>query len=205
MTLGTTLYIGPIQAAARNLEPSWASVPDAKGFRSASIKAALPIAQSEQLSELVANADRRITVGGPSGVLEPIWFDGAITRDFNGWYLLQGLSFEPYGTGEWVSHVPVTLSALHLGQRQPIVVRSARPLANSYAIVPKSVVTDPFGLDGSFVSSPGGTHATREFDPEPHDSARVSVVAATQHSYIGAVTTTTDTLGLVLPLAMEMA
>lgn len=178
MTLGTTLYIGPVQAAARNLEPAWTSAPDANGFRGASIKAVLLIDQAEQLSELIANSGLRVTIGGPAGVLDAVWFDGAISRDFNGWYLLQALSFEPYGTGNWVSHVPVTISALHLGQRQPIVTRSDRARANDYSITPQALLAQPYWGDDEdgqrFVVTPGGSFFTREYDPtSPHDVARI--------------------------------
>lgn len=184
MSLYTTLYIGPVQGIGYNLEPAWASAPTPQGTRGASIRGSLRLAQAEQLSELVANGARRVTIGGETGVLEYVYFDGGVTREFNGWYLLQAFSFDPYRVGDTVQYAHYSLSAVHLGaHRQVVITRSDRDRVNSYSLTPSAIVADPF-TGGGFVRSPGGTLVQREFDPEPHDPARVVADSAVMNVYL---------------------
>ncbi len=184
MSLYTFVYIGPIQSIAYNLEPSWGSAPaNAQGTREMSLKATLTLQAAEQLSELVANGALRKTVGAYTGAQVYIFFNGGVSREFNGWYLLQSSSFDPYRLGT-PRYANVSLSAVHLGaHRQAVVTRSARNRANSYSLTPAPMVADPF-VGGGFVRPPGGTKVTREFDPNPHDPARVATVPAVMGVYL---------------------
>lgn len=180
----TTLYLGPVQSIGYNLAPAWTSAPAPGGTRAFTLSGTLPVAPAEQLSELVANDARRVTIGGQSGVLEYVFMDGGVSRDFNGWCLFDRYDFTPYRLGDGVKGADFTLSAVHLGpQRQPVVVHSGRDLDNDYDLDGTPILAQPLTA-GVFLTDPGGTRIVREFDPLPCDPARTTSDIAEMEIYI---------------------
>lgn len=118
-TLLSDLYIGPVLAPIYNWQPSWASRSTPNGFRAVSHSGHMTLTVAYQLSELVANRDRRVTIGGESGVLEYIWSESPVAANFNGWHLLTDFAMSPQKIGADARYTPITLGALHLGTYAP--------------------------------------------------------------------------------------
>lgn len=173
---GGIRYIGPVAVDYRDPNVTWTSE-SINGIRSCSITGLVTWTQAQQLSELVNNPARRITVGGESGVLEYLDLDDFHIRSFKGWYLLQSFS------GPEVEHrfsvqvdrmagpVPFSLDAAYLGDgthREVILARSSRDIVNGYVVEPRSLIVNPFWDEttagGNFPVNPGGTRFTREYD-----------------------------------------
>lgn len=179
-------YLGPVKTDFHG-DPtfSWDSTPKPGGARGVTVGGVLDWPQAEQLSELVANDARRQTVGADTGVLVYVYADDVRLHPFNGWVLLQSMSLNAsyeHSIENWP--VPFALNAVHLGaHRQVVVTRSDRDRTNSFGLDSQAIVADPF-VGGSFVRSPGGTLVTREYDPNPHDPARVSTTPAEMDVYL---------------------
>lgn len=186
----TTLYIGPVQAIGYNLDASWKSAASAQHARAFSLKGAIEVAAAEQLSELVANPDRRSTIGAFTGVLDYVFMNGGIARDFNGWALLESFDFNPYRLGDQARFVNFTVDAANLGpHRQVVIVHTDRALDDDFSLTAKATLTDPFVTDG-LVRSPGGTLLRRDYDPLPTDPDRTSTDAYAQMAiYVAGVGT----------------
>lgn len=169
--------IGPV--AVTFMDPSYSveSQPTARGHRAVSLGGQLQWDEAQQLSELVANQDRRITVGGVSGVLEYVHADDELLAPFRGWHLLTAFSIKAghsHSLAGVTGPVPFDLSAVQLGDNvQVVVARSARARSNTHGLTPVAVVADPFRSDTStgepFTPPPaGGSLFTREHDPAPY-------------------------------------
>lgn len=164
------------------------------GSRTVTIRGSLPLLQAHQLSELVANRARRMTIGGATGVLEYVSFDARVANQFIGWYLLEAFSFEPYRVGDQVRYCDFSLSATYLGdQREVVVSRSARAYVRDFVSSAKALVVQPFygeDSDGEpFRISPGGTFTTRAYDPShPHDSSSLAPALRALGINVGTVT-----------------
>ncbi len=68
------------------------------------------------------------------------------------------------------------LDGAYLGEREPAVLFSSRALPNVHGIGAVEVLSDPFYDEDAegFVTSPGGTRFTREYDPTfPTDATAV--------------------------------
>lgn len=168
--------IGPIAVTHYDPSFSWTSSPAPAGMTETEFSGNLERGQARRLRELVNSPTRRTTVYGIDGVLELVWDDTDVS--LNGLYLLRscGLSpdFDVRPTGPNNELVPFSLSLLHLGQVPPRVIRSDRARAGIGSLDATPIVAVPFtGAD--FVTPPGGTRITRQYDPDPHDPARVDV------------------------------
>lgn len=162
-------YIGPVAIELFNPSFSWASAPSAAGTRQASINGLVDWTVGHQLSELVANPARNLTVGADTGVLEYLWSTDSLLRAFNGWCLLRQCTISPDRThsfGGTNAVVPVSLAVTHLGEHQPAVVRSSRGRANAHSLPPFELVAAPFANASttSFALEPGGDQVLRDFD-----------------------------------------
>lgn len=165
-------YIGPVALDLFDPSFSWVSAPSAAGTRQASLNGTVDWAIAHQLSELVANPDRNLTVGGDSGVLEYVWSSDSMLRAFNGWYLLKQCNVSPareHSLGGDRAVVPVAISAVHLGERQVAIVRSARARTNVHSLPAYELLAAPLTVSESseaFIVEPGGDEVLREFDAE---------------------------------------
>lgn len=205
MSLG---WIGPVELEwDSHLAPTFkfTSQPDAANARDAEIGGYLDWAKAEQLSELCANTDAMPTIAGRKGVLVPIWADDTKLNQFVGWYVLESFDLDAdHESSLSDSPVGFTLKACYLGQSPNVVVaRSSVPVGNDFALAATSVVVSPFrpadDAGDQFVTSPGGTFITREYDPTyPYDPAiQTPSDAANIGLYYGTVTDSTDDLTTV--------
>ncbi len=166
-----TTYIGPIPLDLLNLDCKWAGTPSKNG-RAAAFSGEVSWPDAGQLVELADNADRAVTIGDTTGVLEYIWA-GDTRRDFNGWYLITQAELPVgYALGNADDLVPVTISAVALADRQVAVVRSARARDNEHSLDPQELLVSPFPVpagNSGFAVEPAGAGASgfeREFDSE---------------------------------------
>lgn len=197
-------WIGPVRLldslnnASTLFEPqlTFTGTPTALGLQPGQITGQTEWWQAHQLKELVNNPQRRVTIGGQSGVLEPIYFSDPMLGPLTSWCLLQsfqlGQADQTHSLQGTTGLVPYTLTLTQVGDathRQVVVVRSARDKGNDFGITPQSLVVNPFwdeDPDGSpFITSPGGTRFTREYDAAfphstggPPDPRRVSLYSA---------------------------
>lgn len=159
--------LGPV-GISEHFEPSfsWTSEVGANGRRAASIGGELSWQQARQLSELVAS-------GGASGVREYVHFDDDLLGDLSGWYLFKSFRLDPdqvTSLNGAEGPVKFSLEAVHLGNVQPVIERSARELPNAHTIQARSVVASPTWVDtvdapaDAFVIAPGGTAFFRVAD-----------------------------------------
>lgn len=160
-------YIGPIVVEHGN--PSFGFESDGSLFRSGSIAGLATWDQAKQLSELMANPGRRSFVGGRAGILEIVWFDDPLLDDFNGWCLLEGVSLAPsqeHSLDDYTA--PFSASVCFLGQREPVVVHSYRPLTNDFGIEGQGVWASPYRIEEApgqmAVVTSDGTIVAREYD-----------------------------------------
>jgi hypothetical protein len=200
----STTFLGPVRGQVYNAGPSWAS--DSSLLRSATFAGHLTVAGAEQMSELLANTARRVTIGGHTGVLEFVWSESGVVNNFNGWYLLEQFSFEPYRIGDSTTYVAFTLDATYLGsQRQPVVTRAARAKPNDFALSATSVLVNPLWDEASsptdsFVTRPVGSFGTREYDASfPYVTPDAAGTSRGLGFYTGPVTATED---LMEPVAL---
>ena len=146
---------------------------DRHGFRAGTVSGLFEWPAAEQLSELVANPHRRLTVGQHVGVLEPIWMDDALLVSWRGWYLLGSCAVDGDQPSSVRELVPVRIGAVFLGEPQIVVTRSERARVNDFGLAARALVVDPFPLPqvpaNPFARSPGGVVFTREYDPRAHD------------------------------------
>lgn len=156
-----TTELGPIRLSF-HYEPSfeWAGAPvPGAGARPVEINGMLEWGEAKLLQELVANAARRVTVGDQVGILERISNTDDLRRDFNGWYLLQAVTISADQPHSLHDFVPVSIRGVLLGDRAPIITRSARPLDNDFDILARSVVVQPLegedAMGHPFVVDPG--------------------------------------------------
>lgn len=112
-------YIGEVLAPVYNWAPAWSSASGSTGFRLVTYAGHMALAVAYQLSELVANRDRQVTIGGESGVLEYIWSESEVASNFNGWHLLKGFAMSPAKIGSDAVYTPISLTAVHLGSYEP--------------------------------------------------------------------------------------
>jgi hypothetical protein len=200
-------WIGPVQLVDL-FEPSltFTGSPTALGLQPGQITGQTEWWQAHQLKELVNNPARRVTIGGVSGVLEPIYFSDPMLGPLTSWCLLQsfqlGQADQSTSLQGTTGLVPYTLGLTQVGdgtQRQVVVVRSARAKGNDYSLIAHSIVVDPFGAE-DFTVTPGGTKGTREYDAaHPRD---LSVPSGTSESlvfYDGTISGTDQLASVVLP------
>jgi hypothetical protein len=154
-------------------------------MRGGSIDGVLDWRKAHQLSELVDNPDRAVTIGGQTGVLEHLVFDDELLRPFAGWWLLQ--SFDISGEQQWSlagvdGPVGFSLRGVFLGaDREPVVVRTARARANDFGLAPVASAAEPFGTASSLAEDqaplstdpvatfPSGNRTlVREYDRRPY-------------------------------------
>lgn len=166
--------IGPVAVRVRKPAFNWTSSASAQGQRAGAFAGVVQWAQAQQLSELVDNPGRRLTIGPSNGVLEPLWFDDVLLAQFSGWYLLD--SFELLGDWQWSGHgidypVAFSLKCVFLGANREIVVAcSSRQLRNDFGFYgPSGVIVDPFWSEDSaggqsLLVAAGGTVVTREYE-----------------------------------------
>lgn len=172
---GSLLRIGPIpiydRGQHRNPSLRWTSNPGAHGIRTCVISGQAPRASVLQLGELVANADRRLTIAGFSGVLEFLSFDGELVGPFRGWYLLTSIDVAAERPWSITTYTPFSLQAAYLGDvanLRVVVEHAARSRGNDFGIIAQEVVAGSFwdenAAGGTFATEPGGTRFTREYD-----------------------------------------
>lgn len=118
MAFGNLLAIGPVPVTYRDPKLSFSGDPTTHGISACSIGGLIEHNKAQQLRELVNNPTDRMTVGGFTGILEYVDFDGDTMSAFAGWYLLQ--SFEIQIEQQWSIHgvsglTPFSLSAVFLG------------------------------------------------------------------------------------------
>lgn len=199
-------YLGPVPVT-EHFDPSfsWTSE-DVAGIRGASISGELPWSKAQQLSELVNNGARRITIGSHSGVLEYVHLDDVMLRDFQGFYLFRSFDVDADHASSLNGvdgPVPFSVDAAYLGDithREVVVVRSARPRANDHGLDPSSIVANPFSDDAEqFPVSPGGESFTREYDPADYTPGGGTSADMLLHT--GSVNGT-DALARVVPLSL---
>lgn len=166
-------FVGPVEVDFHG-DPafSWTAAADARGHRAVEISGRFEWATLDQLVELAENPHRVITIGDYSGVLEPLWFDDEFLRQLNGWHLIVSADAAPdqqASLGGDRALVSATVSTVRLRAVRPIVVRSARALADDFSIASKELVAQPFwGFDADgepFQTAPGGTAFARDYDP----------------------------------------
>ena len=197
--------IGPIAVDHRNPVITWSST-EVDGVRPCRVTGQAEQASVRQLSELVANPDRRITVGGFSGVLEYVALSGPVA-EFAGWYLLDAIDVtaeRPWTVANFGTSLlkPFSLSATYLGSNLEVVVaRSARARGNAHGLVPVAVVADPFWTQHAegepFVPVPsGGSAFARSYDPTAHSTPTVSPAGGGRSllMYAAAMASSVDTL-----------
>lgn len=85
---GRLLSIGPVAVDYRRPSLKWTSNPSNKGVRECSISGLIPLDAVHELSELVASPAEFRTIGGYTGVLEWMEFDGDVLLTFTGYYLI---------------------------------------------------------------------------------------------------------------------
>lgn len=182
MSLGNLRRIGPLDVSYKDPGLSWTSQPGSSGVRGVSISGLVELHRAQQLSELVNNPARSVTVGGYTGVLEYLHFDGHVVSPFTGWYLLDQFSINiehRYSFNGVTGPTPFSLSGYHLGRLGPVVARSARARPNDLSLAATALVSDPFGRDSAtddpFAHSPGGNLARRPFDANPYGQAAPAV------------------------------
>lgn len=170
-------WIGPVEVGLWTPSFSWSSTPTAQGARAASISLTPEWAAAKQLVELVDNPGRQVTIAGDVGVLEYVWFADDMLRDFRGWYLLKSAGVSPqhaHGFGGDQGVVPLSISAACFGDRQPVVVRSARARVNDFGLAGSDLLAAPLAVSAGnpgFAVEPGGTVVAREFDAAHGDGA----------------------------------
>jgi hypothetical protein len=129
-------WIGPVELVDSLIDPQlvFTGTPTALGLRTGQISGAAPWASVHQLLELVDNPHRRVTIGGQSGVLEPIYFPDTLLGPLTAWVLLQSMQLGQADVEASLDTlVPYTLTLASVGDgtyRQVVVVRSARAKAN---------------------------------------------------------------------------
>ena len=162
--------IGPVQISHGNPTFSWDSTPIGPGLRGCRIGGSASWVAVKQLSELIANPGREISVGGRMGVLEYLTFDDDLLGTFTGWYLIDGLGLAADHKDSLALYdLPFTLSAVYCDRRlAATLTRSARARPNGFDLAATAIVSDPHGTDSGtsdpFVVSPGGIAGTRPFD-----------------------------------------
>jgi hypothetical protein len=206
-------WIGPVKLVDL-YEPSltFTGTPTALGLQPGQITGQTEWWQAHQLKELVNNPHRRVTIGGQSGVLEPIYFSDPMLGPQTSWCLLQsfqlGQADQSHSLQGTTGLVPYTLTLAQIGdgtQRQVVVARSARDKGNDFAVTASSIVAVPFGED-DFAVDPGGTLVTREFDPihaQPSAALGPEGGAAELPVRVGTLSDSTDDLALVALPSLE--
>lgn len=198
-------WVGPVKVDWHS-QPSMSwDPPKSDGLRIVKISGEYEWPTAEQLSELDANEGASVTIGGHHGVLVPIWMSNAPELNFTvGWYILEsfplGATVDQSATG-----LPVgTITAAFLGQAPELVIaRGAVPKGNDFGLTARSLVVSPFRPEDDagdrFLVDPGGSFATREYDPTyPHDTAALTPAeSASIGFYTGTVTDSTDELETV--------
>lgn len=164
-------YIGPV-AVAPHYDPSfdWSADPAPSGMRGVQIIGRIDWDDARALGELVANPARRQSFGGATGVLELVWADDALQREFNGWHLLQRFDINAGQRDSLHDIVPFALSSVLLSKAHIVAVtRSARAKDNAYSLTARATVVQPLwgeDPDGEpFMTAPGGTAFSRDYDP----------------------------------------
>jgi hypothetical protein len=178
------LWLGPVAVPAEIGDPSfrWTSDPNANGLRGAAFSGSLFWPQVHQLGELVDNADRQVTIGGKTGVLEYVHFDDNYRGPVRGWYLFESFELgEADHAASTTGEVKFSLTCSLVGdvmQRRIVALRSARAKASDFGGTPAEVYVSPFPVgasDPDSVVSPGGTRVLREVDASsPHETARLT-------------------------------
>lgn len=194
-------YIGPVVVDLQN--PNATFGPAARGQRTISLTGETDRGPAEQLSELLANDDIRITVGDLYGAVLPVYIDHDDFGAYAGWYLFPPAEH----TADWVSELsglhPVKLNGVFLGHAPEIVIdRTSVPKSNDFVTTAMSMVVSPFRPESDagdrFIVDPGGAFAVRQYDPTDYDPAvpTPDEVASIGY-YTGIVTETTDELAPV--------
>lgn len=110
---GRLLSIGAVTVDYRRPSLKWSSNPANKGIRECSISGLVPEDAAHELSELCASPAEFRTMGGYSGVLQWVIFDGGSLLPFVGYYLIS--SFEAnYDRELMVTTGPTTFTAFSL-------------------------------------------------------------------------------------------
>jgi hypothetical protein len=203
-------WIGPVELVDL-YEPSltFTGTPTALGLQPGQITGQTEWWQAHQLKELVNNPQRRVTIGGQSGVLEPIYFSDPMLGPLTSWCLLQsfqlGQADQSHSLQGKTGLVPYTLALTQVGdatQRQVVLTRSARSKGNDFGLSAFSMAVNPFwdeDVAGSaFITDPGGTRVSRPYDPAfPHSTARLTAAPRAVTLYTAPFTGSTDGLALV--------
>lgn len=198
-------YLGPVLIDFHG-DPTfgWTSDPGPAGLRGASIGGLVEWPVAHQLSELLANRDRRVTIAGETGILEYVYAGDEFLRPFNGWYLLRSFSLDGDQPSSVRELVGFSVSATLLGaHRQPVVARSARALETDFDLDAGSTVVQPFwGEDTTgepFLIDPGGAAGTREYDAQvPHDGSRLTGSSRRLRFHVGVIAGETDSIAAVV-------
>jgi hypothetical protein len=203
--------IGPIPIDHRNPQLRWSAPDDGIGLRAVAISGQAAVASVQQLSELVANPDRRKTNGGKSGVLEYIDMDGALVGGHRGWYLLASGDESAERPWSVTAFQPFSLAGVELGDNGQVVVsRSARARSNSFGLTPVAMVADPswseIAAGDPFVPAPGSASVLlREYDPtSPHSTPALTPALGTRSLliYVASMVAGVDVLpSVVVPSA----
>lgn len=188
--------VAPIAVTLFNPNASWTSQPNAAGVRTASLSGFVEWDVAHALSELCVNGVRSVGFAGAAGVLEYVDFDDDLLRPFRGWYLLHSCNLAADQPSSLTGLVGIGLDATHLGPREPVLVRSARPKTNDFSLTAQSVAVYPFAGDhddaGAFLFTPGGDTLERNGEDGP-----VLI-------HVGTVTDDTDELEQVVPVGVPL-
>lgn len=203
-----TAWIGPVEVELITPQIRPQVQAGTNGVGAISISLAVEWWQAHQLQELVDNPARRPTIGGITGVLEPVWFSDELLGPLTGLALLQSCEIQAdqeYSLAGTTGLVPVSLTLASLGDdtyRKFLLSRSARAKVSSFVLAPDALIVNPFwdeDADGSaFVVDPGGTRFTREYDAtSPHSTSRLARDSRQQTIYAAPFVTGADPFDLV--------
>lgn len=160
-------YFGRTGKVVYSLRPSWTG--SAGEMPTAAFQGNVLLHQARQLEGLCSNPEEQITINGEQGVLEFVWLGARGVSSFTGWYLLRSATYAPIRPGDFIPLVELRLEAVFLGNDLiPVYVRSARLKKSEWGRQGEAIVPNPFWDDvpsgSDFLTPPGGTRATREYD-----------------------------------------
>lgn len=172
-------YVGPVRIDFHgNPAFQWNASIDVDGRRAAAVTGVIEWTPLHQLTELLANPHRRISIGPDDGVVEFVWASDQLLRPFNGWWLLRSMQPSPDQHSSVSGLVPFALDAVFLGgHREPLVVRGSRVKTGDLGLLASALLAEPFrGGEASGTRAlvdPGGFFFTREYDAAAHDPRSV--------------------------------
>lgn len=167
MICSSRFILGPVDAFLLDGEATASAKADASGsaaMRTLNIRGSVPWAHADQLLTVCANPERAITLGGGTGVVEPLWFDYEPWRVHNGLYLWSAEESGSDFNQDSATIRTINLEGAFLG-RQPVLVHSGRALPNSLGIAGVPLMVSPFwDENGEFFSPLPSTYFVREYD-----------------------------------------